>query len=90
MTNKKATHATTHDDAQASQAQEGPQAAQPAAAATAAPAAGADAAVVDAQAATPAKVSTPARDEHTGRGGLYRRNKDGSRSLIERTQQEAG
>lgn len=82
MTLKKATHATTNDDAQAPQTQEGPQAEQPAPAATAAPAAGADTALVDAQAAT----TIPARDEHTGRGGLYRRNADGTRSLIERTQ----
>lgn len=38
--------------------------------------------------ATPAQPTTaqpPARDEHQGRGGLYRRNADGSRELIERT-----
>ncbi len=89
MTTKKAPHATTHDDAEAPQAQEGAQAAQPAAAATVAPASGADAALADAQAAA-AQATAPARDEHTGRGGLYRRNPDGTRSLIERTQPEAG
>lgn len=32
--------------------------------------------------------TTPARDEHHGRGGLYQRNADGTRTLIERTQPE--
>jgi len=84
VTTKKAPHADTHDGAPASQENEGPQAAQPPVPATAAAGAGADAAMADAQAS--AATQAPARDEHTGRGGLYRRNPDGTRELIERTQ----
>ena len=83
---KKATHAPTSTDAQAPQAQEGPKAAQPAPAATAAPGTGSDTTVADA----PAARAAPARDTYAGRGGLYRRNPDGTRSLIERTERTAG
>lgn len=87
---KKVPHATTRADAQAPQTQEDQQAAQPAAAAATVAGAGGDAPLADAQATTTAKPPKPARDEHTGRGGLYRRNPDGTRSLIEQTQRKAG
>lgn len=48
--------------------------------------------VAPAPAPAPALVEaapTPAHDEHHGRGGLYQRNADGTRTLIERTQPEA-
>lgn len=47
--------------------------------------AGDQSALVPAQA--PAKTTAP--DEHQGKGGLYQRNADGSRTLIERTQRKA-
>jgi hypothetical protein len=86
---KKVPDATTRDDAQAPQAQEGQQAAQPAAAAATVAGAGADAPVADAPATASPAAQAPARDEHTGRGGLYRRKADGTRSLIERTRRAA-
>jgi hypothetical protein len=83
---KKATHALTSTDAQAPQAQEGQQTAQPAAAAATTPAAGTGASVAAAPAASQA---TAARDAHTGQGGSYRRNPDGTRTLMARTQPAA-
>ncbi len=88
MTTKKATDATTRNDAQAPQAQERPQAEQSAAARATAPAAGSDAAVAAAPAPA-TQAAPPARDQHTGQGGLYRRNPDGTRTLIERTERKA-
>lgn len=79
-TTKKVSHATNRSDAQAPQAQEGPQAAQPAAAGAATAASGADAAVADAQAPGEAP-SFP----NPKRGGLWRVVGEVGTELVHRT-----
>lgn len=89
MTPKKATHATPRDDAQASQDEEGQAAAPATPAAAPAPGTGGEAAVAAAPAPAAQAAPPVERDEHHGQGGAYRRQPDGTRTLIERTQRQA-
>ena len=79
MSSKKASDATTTEGAQAPNSQTGKEAAQSADSAAVAIAVGGDSALANAE-----ETRSP-KDENHGRGGLYQRNADGSRTLIERT-----
>lgn len=56
---------------------------------TAVTGAGSESAVASATQVEPTAAQTPQRDEHHGQGGIYQRNADGTRTLIERTERTA-